>query len=102
MGVLRNELLAQGRPVSMGPRSENRGYADKAILLAAANGAFQWVHGQRTVVMCVAPLSKADLRSVSMGPRSENRGYGLPRGLAALTLEEFQWVHGQRTVVMKG
>ncbi len=62
--------------VSMGPRSENRGYARPSARTCWPASQFQWVHGQRTVVMT------ADLRAVA-------------------EYAAFQWVHGQRTVVMR-
>ena len=61
---------------SMGPRSENRGYA----LPVTASGS----------VAAVA----------SMGPRSENRGYAMSACRRCHVENQLQWVHGPRTVVM--
>src|ERR1700683_1963261 len=61
---------------SMGPRSENRGYAGKACLKVLKSAQLQWVHGPRTVVM--NDIGSLLVRQV-----------------------ELQWVHGPRTVVMK-
>ncbi len=70
---------AQDGTVSMGPRSENRGYGHRWPDARTGHdaAAFQWVHGQRTVVM----------------QRLLFQGGAAMRG--------FQWVHGQRTVVMR-
>ena len=84
---------------SMGPRSENRGYARMTPIEWRAAG-LQWVHGPRTVVMAeqnrssalaISSFNGSTVRepwlcpssavssmwdvSASMGPRSENRGY---------------------------
>ena len=68
-----------GGAASMGPRSDNRGYASSASVLAPAPAyRLQWVHGPITVVML--PISR----------RSRLRRY------------ELQWVHGPITVVMAG
>src|SRR5437016_4793153 len=59
----------------MGPRSDNRGYAEEAV-------------------------RRNEERAASMGPRSDNRGYD--RGLARRVAggRQLQWVHGRITVVM--
>src|SRR5438132_1214823 len=59
---------------SMGPRSDDRGYA-RSARSARRRTWLQWVHGRMTVVMAVAGL----------------------RGNAHFPL---QWVHGRMTVVM--
>src|SRR5262249_53039430 len=41
----------EGARASMGPRSENRGYAPSRGNMAKRRKKLQWVHGQRTVVM---------------------------------------------------
>ena len=110
---------------SMGPRSENRGYGRRRIVVEVSpvrfNGstvrepwlcnatgpwawmsdALQWVHGPRTVVMScssVGPgLSTPSLQWVH-GPRTvvmEGEGDKPP------VPPELQWVHGPRTVVMR-
>ncbi len=133
----------------MGPRSENRGYAGRCgparssdrsfngstvrepwlcpvpAKDLSAEATFQWVHGQRTVVMQGNLSRNASLffgfngstvrepwlchnqvalhpvvGVVSMGPRSENRGYDERHSSNRSKTMEFQWVHGQRTVVM--
>ena len=114
------------RPVaaSMGPRSENRGYAAMLHAIGIRGRRLQWVHGPRTVVMptaatkghgrpqlqwvhgprTVVMLAYSDeaLREgkASMGPRSENRGYGDVKTDDCGRPKLLQWVHGPRTVVM--
>ena len=46
-----------GIPASMGPRSENRGYAAGCSVKTACCAKLQWVHGPRTVVMRTVHLS---------------------------------------------
>src|SRR5262249_58388131 len=84
---------------SMGPRSENRGYAATRLMTWAFPLMLQWVHGPRTVVMegafeeaggvgrsfngstvrepwlCLHACNAGLTGKASMGPRSENRGY---------------------------
>ena len=64
---------------SMGPRSENRGYGRCRTITVDVGIELQWVHGPRTVVMTAEVCDPAQLDSrASMGPRSENRGYARP------------------------
>ncbi len=75
--VVRTGAHCAGGVASMGPRSENRGYVLPADPVAATrHQMLQWVHGPRTVVMVIGFLIGAILATTaSMGPRSENRGY---------------------------
>src|SRR4051812_1874148 len=68
------DLAAKGA-ASMGPRSDNRGYARRSPACPARHGPLQWVHGLITVVMANATITR-------------NLIFGL------------QWVHGLITVVM--
>ncbi len=108
---------------SMGPRSENRGYPTKQVRTLTYTAELQWVHGPRTVVMCLGlfdvivrallqwvhgprtvvmkPQSSLVVhsREASMGPRSENRGYVMSDWTEFVD-RWLQWVHGPRTVVI--
>ena len=59
----------------MGPRSDNRGYAQLAKDGQKAPVQLQWVHGPITVVMWRNLYSLGFQGMASMGPRSDNRGY---------------------------
>jgi hypothetical protein len=60
---------------SMGPRSDNRGYAHTASSSSAMLSRLQWVHGRITVVMGACTMERGSIFYASMGPRSDNRGY---------------------------
>src|SRR6516164_5075602 len=66
----------EGLLTSMGPRSDNRGYARPVASMAVRRWRLQWVHGPITVVMDFASNAGDILHRTSMGPRSDNRGYG--------------------------
>ena len=77
MGKAKAKVMGLTSRASMGPRSENRGYAFPSPWLTT-------------------PFVRA-----SMGPRSENRGYVDPDNPPYDRGVRLQWVHGLRTVVMQ-
>src|ERR1043165_1505096 len=89
----------EGRRASMGPRSDNRGYAGSRLGIPHREESLQWVHGQITVVMERRRELPGPRLVASMGPRSDNRGY-VPLNISWALLRMLQWVHGQITVVM--
>ena len=116
---------APGHMASMGPRSENRGYAARASSAPAHHQASMGPRsenrGYGRVPLCrdtegpeasMGPRSEnrgyvslhqqaARIHEASMGPRSENRGYVKTAGSSDCKHKVLQWVHGPRTVVMK-
>ncbi len=93
-----------GRPqstASMGPRSENRGYAASWRAGSWLAMELQWVHGPRTVVMidgtAMQVMAAIWLQWVH-GPRTVVMGD--TAGLDVACQRRLQWVHGPRTVVM--
>ena len=63
------------RMASMGPRSDNRGYAERQTAGPSGIRSLQWVHGRITVVMKAKSVPSSAYR-------------------------QLQWVHGRITVVM--
>src|SRR5947209_3073393 len=113
------------RYASMGPRSENRGYArgrhGERCPPSSFNGSTvrepwlwtasgkprrtRWGRFNGSTVrepwLCRVAGRLAHLRGqASMGPRSENRGYGGRQFANEFGKWKLQWVHGPRTVVM--
>ncbi len=90
------------RAASMGPRSENRGYARSKQLTACWHE--QASMGPRSENRGYAPIRRSHRRQLgraaSMGPRSENRGYRSSTWRIACRQAALQWVHGSRTVVI--
>src|SRR5260370_10626135 len=98
-GQSRRFRRGAGRPASMGPRSDNRGYGSGPHIMIVAETRLQWVHGPITVVMIIGTALSTRSRMLqwvhgpitvvmivvpglpprrcdaSMGPRSDNRGY---------------------------
>src|ERR1700722_10101943 len=90
------------RSASMGPRSDNRGYAeagtagpDLGLLASMGPRSDNRGYGQQGT-------RQDPVRRASMGPRSDNRGYVSTRPPAGFASGSLQWVHGRITVVMAG
>src|SRR2546426_690798 len=74
------ECLAFAGLASMGPRSDDRGYASISNLALSSGSSLQWVRGRMTAVMGKRHGSSIRPKLASMGPRSDDRGYvGAPR-----------------------
>ena len=94
-------VLRHGGLASMGPRSDNRGYAANGDARRPSAVQLQWVHGPITVVMRAAWSDSERIRiAASMGPRSDNRGYGRRAAAIGSSYDGLQWVHGPITVVI--
>ena len=69
---------------SMGPASENAGYAARKSAAPPHAAGLQWVQRPRTPVMAKLEATVARLETASMGPASENAGYGSKQNSAGL------------------
>ncbi len=85
-------------PASMGPRSNNRGYARNFPKPSHSHGASM---GPRSNNRGYGRSEAGDGRAnrASMGPRSNNRGY-VVEPVRRGRNPQLQWVHGRITVVM--
>src|SRR5712692_4036185 len=67
---------------SMGPRSDDRGYAAVSLCRWTPSVQLQWVRGRMTAVMTVGRVGAVKVVKASMGPRSDDRGYAQARPAA--------------------